>query len=240
LAVVAGNRHAHAALHVKVDAIHGKGGGEGGAQRRGGLDGVSPPTARRAAARRTRRQPRRATLSRPLTAPAQPHAHLHNQLVAALMAERVVDLLEPVEVDQQQRHRRVGTGTRHERLLDALGEQDAVGQPGERVVMRVVDRALAFDHQQAPVAPGDGGEQPGEEQPRQEHTGVRTRVTDSRFCRSCSAARARSCLPRLHREPAAPSRRTPDPSHRRRSAAPRRCRRGRSRRRAGRRLKETL
>jgi hypothetical protein len=85
------------------------------------------------------------------------------------MAERIVDLLEPVEVDEQQRHPRVGIGTRHERLLDALGEQEAVGQPGERVVMRVVDRALAFDHQQAPVAPRDRGEQPGEEQPRQEH-----------------------------------------------------------------------
>ena len=49
-------------------------------------------------------------------------------------AERVVDLLEAVEVDQQQRGRVVGA----QRALGAALQQGAVRQAGQRVVDRLV------------------------------------------------------------------------------------------------------
>ena len=55
----------------------------------------------RAAGRRTRRR-RAARRSRPRAVPAQPRPDLLQQQVAVVVAERVVDLLEPVEVEQQQ------------------------------------------------------------------------------------------------------------------------------------------
>ena len=51
-----------------------------------------------------------------------------DQLVAGEMAERVVDLLESIEIDQQQRQSPAAL-KRHKRLLQAFVEQSAVGQP---------------------------------------------------------------------------------------------------------------
>ena len=67
---------------------------------------------------------------------------LAQQLVARGVAERVVDVLEHVEVDEEDgglglRARRAG-----ERVLEAVDEQQPVRQPGERVVERLVDRVL--------------------------------------------------------------------------------------------------
>ena len=55
------------------------------------------------------------------------------QLVAVVVPERVVDLLEAVEVDEQHRDRAVRAHAL-DRALDALVEERAVRQPGEGVV----------------------------------------------------------------------------------------------------------
>ncbi len=57
------------------------------------------------------------------------------QLVADRVAERVVDGLEVVDVDEQHGDGRIGLG---ERLVDAVDEQRAVGQTRERVVVGLV------------------------------------------------------------------------------------------------------
>ncbi len=68
---------------------------------------------------------------------------LDQQLVPRLVPDRVVDGLEAVEIDEQhgrvpQGHAPVGGPAAGERVLDALGEQGAVGQVRERVVLGVV------------------------------------------------------------------------------------------------------
>ena len=64
------------------------------------------------------------------------------QLVARGVAVRVVDQLEEVEVEEQDAHPRVAPGGLGEALTEPVGAQDAVGQPGERVVEGPVARAL--------------------------------------------------------------------------------------------------
>ena len=68
-------------------------------------------------------------------APQAP-AHLEQHLVAAAVAEGVVERLEVVEVDEQDGDRRVVAAL--ERVPDAVEQQRAVGHPGERVVERAV------------------------------------------------------------------------------------------------------
>ena len=58
------------------------------------------------------------------------------QLVADAVAERVVDRLEVVEVDEQRGHGRLAAARAHQHLLDAVEDQRAVGQPGQGVVGR--------------------------------------------------------------------------------------------------------
>ena len=58
------------------------------------------------------------------------------QLVAAGMAERVVDLLELVEVDEQQRRQLIGALLGGKQAADLVAEIDPVGQRGEFVVAR--------------------------------------------------------------------------------------------------------
>src|SRR6185312_10576720 len=70
---------------------------------------------------------------------AQPLRDLAQDLVADAVAERVVDLLERVDVEQQHRERVLGVVEARaygERFGEALREQRAVGQPGELVVAR--------------------------------------------------------------------------------------------------------
>ena len=67
---------------------------------------------------------------------AETSRDLDEQQVTDMMAERVVDLLEVVEVEQHDRKRalvEVDTG-----LAQAREEQRAVGQAGQRVVQRLV------------------------------------------------------------------------------------------------------
>lgn len=63
---------------------------------------------------------------------------LDEQFVTGLVADGVVDGLEAVEVDEEHGRAPVGGATAGQGLLDALGEQRAVGQVGERVVLGVV------------------------------------------------------------------------------------------------------
>ena len=53
-------------------------------------------------------------------------------------SERVVDLLEAVEVDHHDREGGIGPGRRGERVLDAVVEEAAVGEAGQRVVHRLM------------------------------------------------------------------------------------------------------
>ena len=75
----------------------------------------------------------------PLGQPARAHAQ---QLVARGMAQRVVDLLEVVEVDEQDREALVLRVAGVQRVLEAVDEQGAVREPGEHVVERAVRELL--------------------------------------------------------------------------------------------------
>jgi hypothetical protein len=67
---------------------------------------------------------------------AQPFGHRAQQLVAAGMAERVVDLLELVEVDEQQRRQLFGALLDASRPPDLVAEIDPVRQRRQFVVAR--------------------------------------------------------------------------------------------------------
>ena len=88
----------------------------------------SPP--RRAAVSSSRRQ----FVSRSATA--------GQQQVADRVAERVVDVLEAVEIEEQHGELAAPAVRAGDRLPDAIGEQRPVGQAGQRVVMRHVHDAL--------------------------------------------------------------------------------------------------
>ena len=62
---------------------------------------------------------------------------LLQQLVAGAVAEAVVDLLEPVEVDEQHREHVPGPRGAGQRLVEPVAEQRAVGEVGEAVVERL-------------------------------------------------------------------------------------------------------
>jgi hypothetical protein len=80
--------------------------------------------------------------------PAQPLADLDEQLVAMVVAEGVVDVLEPVQVQQQQRRgAQVAVGG-PDGLAHAVGEQLPVGQPGKRVVQGLADQPPLVTHNQ--------------------------------------------------------------------------------------------
>ena len=68
---------------------------------------------------------------------AQSCRDLHQQLVAGLVAQRVVDLLEAVEVEQQQGADAIGVGV-GQRLGDLPRQALAVGQSGQHVVQRLL------------------------------------------------------------------------------------------------------
>ena len=58
------------------------------------------------------------------------------------MAERVVDVLEPVQVEEQHRDAVVLAACTHDRAREPLREQGAVGQVGQRVVVGEVAQFL--------------------------------------------------------------------------------------------------
>ena len=76
----------------------------------------------------------------------QPPRHVLQDEVAGVVAERVVDHLEAVEVEEQHRHVALLAARGHDRLVEAVLHEAPVGQPGERVVVRhVVDGALGVE-----------------------------------------------------------------------------------------------
>src|SRR5438067_3299304 len=58
------------------------------------------------------------------------------------MADRVVDQLEAVDIDEQHRQRPRPPLQRLDGVVEAVGEQHPVRQPGERVVERLVRQLL--------------------------------------------------------------------------------------------------
>ncbi len=89
---------------------------------------------------------------------AEPGGDRPQQLVAALVAESVVDVLEVVQVDEQHR---VASGAAFARPLDRVEEQHPVRQPGQRVVQCFVfgqppgqDVCEARDQQESGVNDG--------------------------------------------------------------------------------------
>jgi hypothetical protein len=68
--------------------------------------------------------------------------HLAQQLVAGGVAERVVDLLEPVEVEEEQRDVLVQPVRGAERAPQAVLEALPIGQAGEAVVVGQVANPL--------------------------------------------------------------------------------------------------
>jgi hypothetical protein len=82
--------------------------------------------------------------------------HLAKQRVARRVAEPVVHQLEVVQVDEQHAEQGALALRLRDHLLEAVGEQRAVGEPGHRIELREVrEPALAVDALQA------GGEQAG-------------------------------------------------------------------------------
>ena len=65
--------------------------------------------------------------------------HLDQQLVAVAVAERVVDQLEAVEVQVEERHVRVVDARPFEELGEVLLAHAAIGEPGQAVVVRLED-----------------------------------------------------------------------------------------------------
>ena len=75
----------------------------------------------------------------PTDAPCEPPADLREQLVARLMAEGVVDDLEAIDVDEQDREIVSMRERRASRELEPFEEQRTVRKARDRVVVRVVD-----------------------------------------------------------------------------------------------------
>jgi hypothetical protein len=91
----------------------------------------------------------------------EPPGHLDQQQVARVVAEVVVDLLEPVEVEHQHGGPAGAGPRRGQGRLGPCLEGGPIRQPGERVV-----RGHAFDHQAVrPIGPSD---HPEDDQPENE------------------------------------------------------------------------
>ena len=73
---------------------------------------------------------------------AEPSRDLYEQLVARRVPEHVVDALEAVEIDEQQRDPTTAAAGATERGADLLDEQRATAEAGEAIVGRVVFEAL--------------------------------------------------------------------------------------------------
>ena len=107
--------------------------------------------------------PSRATRSSPRKRARQPQCDVADQFVADRMAEGVVDVFEMVEIDVEHRRRRAAVAHLVDHRLQALAEENAVGQAAERIVHGEMAQARFADGDRrrgAPhVAQHEGGEQ---------------------------------------------------------------------------------
>ena len=87
----------------------------------------------------------------------QPRGDFAKHAVADQVSKRIVDCLEPVEVDHEKRTARAPFGGIFERLAQRLVEHAAVGQLGQRVVARKI-----FDLLRGFALLGDIGADPAE------------------------------------------------------------------------------
>ena len=147
----------------------------------------------------------------------QARGDLLQQAVAGVVAERVVDLLEAVEVDEQQRGGLAAALGRGQRGLHAVVEQRAVGEVGQVVVQGLVAQPARGD--------GDDPEQRRVEEQRGRRRAAGTAGGSPRRSRRRPARRAGRPRRRrrAHRRPAAAAARRPRASGcpcRRRSASP--------------------
>jgi hypothetical protein len=83
----------------------------------------------------------------------QPRRHLLQHLIAGMMAVGVVDLLEAVQIDHEQRQPLFIAGRSQNGLLEAIVQQRAIGQVGEQIVVGQVGDALVGE---VPLAPHRG------------------------------------------------------------------------------------
>ncbi len=72
----------------------------------------------------------------------QPGRHFDQQRVAGGMAERIVDLLETIEVQQENGERLLQAALPRRGFLDFLDQSGAVGQSGQRIMVRQKGNAL--------------------------------------------------------------------------------------------------
>jgi hypothetical protein len=91
---------------------------------------------------------------------AQPGGHLLQEAVAPVVSERVVDVLEAIEVEEQHAEHLLVAARREQCLAQAVTEQASVGQPGERVV-----QGLVFERVGVSLALGDVAERGDEQVP---------------------------------------------------------------------------
>ena len=66
----------------------------------------------------------------------QAPGHLHQQQIAHIVAQGVVERLELIQINEQQRPVVARALTQHHGLLQAVEQQAPVGQAGERVIER--------------------------------------------------------------------------------------------------------
>ena len=88
--------------------------------------------------------PRRAIESTGAHDAPQALGDLGQKLIARGVAERVVDLLETIEIHQQQRELAAVTGRDFDRAIDVLTEQHSVREPRQRVVHRLMAVQLSL------------------------------------------------------------------------------------------------
>src|SRR5947209_8921864 len=113
--------------------------------------------------------PSRATVSAAPQRLAQPDPHLSDQMVADLVAERVVHLLESIEIQQQYRRMTALAARGEQRLSDAVLQKQSIWQTRERIVGGLVPVLLGLGAQSARGARDDPHEHgPQQQQPAHE------------------------------------------------------------------------
>ena len=103
----------------------------------------------------------------------QPGGDGHQEPVAGLVTEGVVDVLEVVEVDEQRRPTGAVAAVADQQLLDAVHDQRPVRQPGQRIVEGLIAqlvglRADEVRHLSSEVDAGGNGCREQKDEHRQE------------------------------------------------------------------------